>query len=127
MTADAITTNNSGTLFDHVSFVGYNGTYTLEVITGSPNILRLTLTDSTLSNQTFNTNSFTMYPNPTKGIIHIKGNNITIKDVTLYNLLGQNCTNSLTMVNSKTIDVTTLPVGVYILSINGVKKTIIKE
>lgn len=68
-----------------------------------------------------------MYPNPTKGFIHIKGNNITIKDVVLYNLLGQNCTNSLTIFNSKTIDITLLPVGVYILSVNGIKKTIIKE
>ena len=43
--ANNITTNNITDIFDHITILGYTGSYTLEIVAGSPSVLRLTLTD----------------------------------------------------------------------------------
>lgn len=45
ITANTITSANATVLFDRIRMEGYTGTYTLEIVLGSPNILRLTLTN----------------------------------------------------------------------------------
>lgn len=89
-TAGTINTANVSNLFDRVRFVGYTGTYTLTVITGSPNILRLRLTN-TLSTAQFKLNSVKLYPNPSN---NAEGFNLSIEDntsvvVKIFNSLGQ--------------------------------------
>lgn len=65
----------------------------------------------------------TIYPNPTNGIIHIKGTGIDIKSVEVYNVLGS--------LVGKTTDLTNLVRGVYFLKMNteggSVTKRIIKQ
>ncbi|GAA4934518.1 hypothetical protein GCM10023314_03690 [Algibacter agarivorans] len=65
----------------------------------------------------------TFYPNPTNGIVNIKGAGIDIKSVEVYNVVGA--------LVSKTTDFTNLISGVYFLKLNteggSVTKRVIKQ
>jgi hypothetical protein len=82
--------------------------------------------NGTLSNQDFDTNSFTVYPNPATTVLHIAiGSNDSLKTSTLYNILGQQVMTS----SAATIDVSSLTKGMYIVDIQtrqgGVQKKFI--
>lgn len=105
------------------------GSYTITLIifdnllcsdTLSKTIVVNEIIDSTVSifNTTAN-NKFKIYPNPTKGIVYITGQeNIQLLDFELYNLIGETITFPKDRnTGNKTIDVSKLEDGVYILKI----------
>ncbi|TXB65373.1 T9SS type A sorting domain-containing protein [Vicingus serpentipes] len=67
---------------------------------------------------------FTIYPNPTKGLITIKGVGLKNVEVQLYNLVGKLITN-FSVDNNETINLSNLPEGVYLLKVNGTTNRII--
>ena len=79
-----------------------------------------------LSNSSFETNVFTVFPNPANHTTQISvsdsANGIT--NVVLFDMLGKIIkSNKVSGVTSTTIDVSSLPKGVYVLSIETVNKT----
>lgn len=129
LTATTITSNNTTTLFDRVRFEGYAGTYTLEVISGSPTILRLTLTQ-VLNALNFSLDTITLFPNPSKSsdgfTLSIKTNNCKVK---MFTVLGQEIAlektlNSEDFIHFKPVD--EIEKGIYFITIqseNWIKKT----
>ncbi len=60
--------------------------------------------------------SLLIYPNPTDGMLKIEGENIDLNKIELYTILGENVIQSVQLNNTKsTIDLTNLPVGLYLL------------
>ncbi|MDD4208797.1 MAG: T9SS type A sorting domain-containing protein [Bacteroidales bacterium] len=59
-----------------------------------------------------------LYPNPTNDNLTIKNENIPIKDVCLYNIMGQKVKQVFVNSNETTLDVSTLPAGMYLVKIN---------
>lgn len=84
--------------------------------------------DTTLSTVDVNLeNGITLYPNPSNGIITLeKGNTLTLNNATVYSILGaQVATFDLsTMSTSKTLDLTSLKSGIYMIKISGQDGTI---
>ncbi|QHI38541.1 hypothetical protein IMCC3317_39340 [Kordia antarctica] len=62
----------------------------------------------------FSKNEIKLYPNPTSGFINIQ-TNTTVESVAIYNLLGKH----VLQTNLKTIDVSRLSEGIYILKITS--------
>jgi hypothetical protein len=59
-------------------------------------------------------NSFTVYPNPSNGLINIEG--VTDADITVYSITGEKLL-SVDMMNSSTLDLSELPTGNYFVNI----------
>jgi len=57
-------------------------------------------------------NSLTIFPNPTNGIINIENNNSIVKDVKVYNTLGQQIE---IFFDGNTVDISQASRGTYIL------------
>jgi alpha-tubulin suppressor-like RCC1 family protein len=55
------------------------------------------------------------YPNPSSGLINIKGIDLINADITVYNILGETIKN--TQANNNAINISELPSGSYMLSI----------
>ncbi|AJR04950.1 T9SS type A sorting domain-containing protein [Siansivirga zeaxanthinifaciens] len=128
VTAGSITSLNSGSLFDDVLVSGYSGTYTLEVVSGSPSILRLTLTDTTLGNKDFNLNQVVLYPNPSKPSegFNINLPYLTKNNVRMFTTLGQEIDLSVNHTSNKVSHFTpstTLAKGIYLITINTSNST----
>ncbi len=64
-----------------------------------------------------------VYPNPIEGLLKIDSNS-PISKIEIYNLLGNNLRS---VTNSNTIDLSSLPTGIYIANINFYKNTITKK
>ncbi|HMI07510.1 MAG TPA: T9SS type A sorting domain-containing protein, partial [Flavobacterium sp.] len=77
----------------------------------------VTITYQVLGTKGFNQNAFSVYPNPTNDIVNVSGN-IVMKEVHLFNLLGQEVMAN-TAVNDKQLQLHTavLPTGKYILKV----------
>jgi hypothetical protein len=90
----------------------------------------LYLHKNTLSTNEFVKNSLKMYPNPSNGILNISSEE-TIENITIYNTLGQLVSTQTAGNNKESINVSSLPNGIYILSaqIGGemIRKQFIKE
>ncbi|MDB4225727.1 T9SS type A sorting domain-containing protein [Algibacter sp.] len=71
--------------------------------------------NNTLSNNDFNQNNVSIYPNPVKDVLTIETNN-TLKGVSVYNINGSRVFD-IKNVSSKIIDLSTLNSGMYILKI----------
>ena len=75
-------------------------------------------------------NSITLYPNPTRGELHIQSDK-TIKNVNIYSASGQKVMQSSGKDKSKNLNLEQLPKGIYILNIEGENQTqnvkVIKE
>jgi hypothetical protein len=84
-----------------------------------------------LSNESFDTNSIEIYPNPTKNIINII--NLTENcEYTIFNIMGSEVLSGNVSQDSNSIDLSELQSGYYILNLinsNGLNKTlkVIKE
>lgn len=79
--------------------------------------------DGSLSTENFETTEFTAFPNPTKNVWNIKGNNV-LNSVSVYDVLGKNVINLEPNTNEVEIDATTFKTGLYfarIESVNGTK------
>lgn len=81
--------------------------------------------NTTLSTSDFDSNSFSFYPNPAKDIVTFSTKN-SIKEIIIYNLLGQEVLTKLVNSNDFSIDISNLSVGTYIakLNQNGKSKSI---
>jgi hypothetical protein len=64
-----------------------------------------------------------IYPNPTKGIVHIKTQNNDIADIILYNLSGK----QLLKTRGNEVDLSGYVNGVYLLQVNGKTEKIVKS
>ena len=61
-----------------------------------------------------------IYPNPTKGLIHIKSEeNLSGLTFTIYDHLGRSVFSESRYINDNNIDIESLPRGVYTLRISG--------
>jgi len=68
----------------------------------------LAIVDFTLENSS-------IYPNPVSDILHIKVNSL-IEKITIYNMLGKQM---LTQKTAKTINVSSLPAGIYVVELSN--------
>lgn len=102
-----------------------DGDYTVEVTyaNGCPEI-SAPYTVTTTSLAEYALKNFTIYPNPTKGLITIKGVGLKNVEVQLYNLVGELISN-YSVDNNETINLSSLSEGVYLLKINGTTNRII--
>jgi choice-of-anchor B domain-containing protein len=78
------------------------------------------LRDPNLSVEEFDKNGISLYPNPAQQHITIALKNQLLTDIEIYNTIGQKFL-SLKAINesSKSIDVSSLPSGIYLVKING--------
>lgn len=87
-------------------------------------------TSETLSNNEFDDNNFTYYPNPTKNILNLSYNK-EISNVEVFNLIGQKVSETKLNANSGQVDTSNLASGAYFVKVtsNNASKTIkvIKE
>ena len=65
-----------------------------------------------------NSETVLLYPNPANYNLTVENENIPIKDICLYNLMGQKVKHVYVNSNEITLDVNTLPAGIYIAKIN---------
>lgn len=86
--------------------------------------------NTVLSTEGFVKNSLKMYPNPSRNILNLSSDAI-IENVSIYNTMGQLLSNQIGNKTNETIDVSSLPTGVYILTAQIgnelIKKQFIKE
>jgi len=71
--------------------------------------------DCTASTESFEENQLSVYPNPVKDIVYIQSDNLTVEEVTIYNLQGSQLIT--TKQNLETINTTTLSTGIYLLHV----------
>jgi len=65
-----------------------------------------------------------VYPNPVSNILHIETGNInTIPEIKIYSIQGILLINTI----GNEIDVSALPIGIYIAEINGERKKVVKQ
>ena len=71
-----------------------------------------------LESESFTTNEFMVYPNPTNSILNIQSKtNQTISEVNVYDLLGKKLTNKKVTVSNTEIDLINYTPGLYVLEI----------
>ncbi|WP_431157505.1 FG-GAP-like repeat-containing protein [Winogradskyella poriferorum] len=81
---------------------------------------------SSLSINDYSNSKFKIYPNPANDILHLtlEENDFSIK---IFNLLGSEIRDYQTNVNNKTVDISNIKIGVYIIKIfSGKEREIIK-
>ena len=78
------------------------------------------------SNSNIESREIQIYPNPATEIIEIKTNDLSVKDVKIFNLLGKDLT-PLTSYKSNQLDISKLPSGYYILKVNKYVKKVCKR
>ena len=69
-------------------------------------------------------NNFNVYPNPTKGLLNIKGANLKGKNVQIFSVVGQ-VEVDLTLEGETTLDLNNIQEGVYFIKINGIIKRVV--
>ncbi len=77
--------------------------------------LFVTVGSTTGINQVTNNNQFTIYPNPTNGIIHVKSTG-ALQTIKVFNSLGGIVQQSIINTSESSIDLSSYPAGIYILS-----------
>ena len=69
--------------------------------------------------QLTNSNSFSIYPNPTSNKINLKSNDKIIESVRIFNLEGQSISNFLHVNNTRIqIDISDFPTGIYLIQLD---------
>lgn len=89
--------------------------------TGSPYYLAFdyfTLEAGDLSNPTFGANAFTAYPNPVKDVLNLSYTE-NIKDVMVFNLLGQQVMSKAINAHKGQVDLSNLSAGNYLVKITA--------
>jgi hypothetical protein len=118
LVANSITSANTSAIFDRIIIEGYTGTYTLEIVAGTPNILRLTLTNNTLTNPDFDLiSNLKVFPNPSS---QTEGFNVNIEseeniELKLFNSVGQEI--DLIKNNTSFKPKNSLQSGVYLIKV----------
>lgn len=106
---------DNGAVIDNVANIYFDNTKPILTNTASTSIQNLKIKDDLLSERVI------IYPNPVKNILHIQENNqIVISSVEIYDILGQLVQSKINSDgNIKSIDVSTLKNGLYIIRLNG--------
>ncbi|MFY0713598.1 leucine-rich repeat protein [Seonamhaeicola sp. NFXS20] len=71
--------------------------------------------------------NFSIYPNPTKGIVSIKNKQLKNATISVYDLNGSNLFNKITSTSEIQIDISNLSQGVYLLKIKAGNNQFIKR
>jgi len=79
-----------------------------------------------LSNETFDENQFTIYPNPTFGKLNIDTRGNTVNHIELFNTQGKRVMNT-SLNNLNQIDVSHLSPGIYFIKLDTDKNSIIHK
>ncbi len=105
--------------------VTQNGNYTVEVTyaNGCPET-SLPYNLNTVGIEGFVLNHFNIFPNPTKGLITVKGVNLLNENIQIFNAVGQLVVD-YKIENSSTINLSNLNEGVYVIKINAITKRVI--
>jgi len=72
-----------------------------------------------LATQTFNDSGIVMYPNPATNIVSIKFDNISLLEVTLFDLLGRKVLSKMIAKDNSGIDVSNLASGTYMVQMQS--------
>ena len=62
---------------------------------------------------------FTLYPNPTQGIVSLKVENMTIREVEVYDIFGKMIYSQTAVENELQLDLTQNQTGVYLVKITS--------
>lgn len=125
VSAAAIKGDNIVDTVEKVEVENATGNYTIQVshkgvLSGSSQAYSLIITgvDAVLSNQDFEVNSISVYPNPVNDVININSNLYSITRYELYDVQGRMVQNSsLLNQNNFEINVSSLNQGLYFLSL----------
>lgn len=114
---------------DSVLITQQSGIYVVDSFGDTLTMIHVALVDKVMvSTRELLNQSITIYPNPTNGLLHIESDQIRISSVEVYNTTSQLVIASQ---NAENINLSTLPSGVYFLSIktaDGIlTKRVIKE
>jgi 1,4-alpha-glucan branching enzyme len=114
-------------LMDNSTFSVSNTNHTVNIEAGGFRVFGNQ--QAILSNNSFNTVDFTIYPNPTKNSFAIS---IDVAQVEVYNVTGQLVKTYNSVINNEPLDITALETGMYIVKIkdnNGtsITKKLVKE
>ena len=128
-------TNNGGKTWipEIIDFIQYKlplwmntcfaGDSTILIATQTGQIYRYAVIPTITEVQTEIISNIEIFPNPANDIIQIKSKN-TIEKIELYSLLGIKLMESD---NSESLNISTLPIGIYFLKINGILYKFIKN
>lgn len=83
---------------------------------GSRSLVKLERQTMTSSTEEFDTEALKIYPNPTRGIVHLE--TLDAYDLTLYSLTGERV-DDWELVDSHTLDMSSLASGIYILCLKN--------
>ena len=89
-------------------------TYEFSVACRNNNELILTVTNETLSNSEFESTTLKVYPNPTKDLVYVEGNEVS--KITLFDMNGR----KILETSTKELSLQHLKNGLYIIEIKGV-------
>ena len=93
---------------------------------GTAQIYVRSLSDFTLSVDQFETNNFSIYPNPTSiGFVTITSNNSEVMSVAVYDILGKQVINQT--INNNRLNVSGLNSGIYIIKISQNNASVTKK
>jgi hypothetical protein len=84
----------------------------------------VTLLCQALSNDSYLVDTIKIYPNPAKDILYISSNSIDIKEIEIYNYLGQEVYNSIF---KSSIDVSNFKTGVYVLKVSTLESSFLRK
>lgn len=105
---------NSGLIMGQVTVANIDNLGGLDYVwSGGNNTLAFHLNQSTLSLNHTNLNTISIYPNPTNSLINLSKE---VEKLTIFNLIGKQI---MEISNSNVIDISSLSIGVYILSIEN--------
>lgn len=75
--------------------------------------------DPTLNSSTFELDGYTLYPNPASNLIYLTSKSETINNITVTNVFGQKIMEISNHTNEKSIDISHLTSGMYLMRVNN--------
>jgi hypothetical protein len=92
---------------------------------------QIVLLSTSIEDQVSNSNEFSIYPNPTSGIVTIQGEELTKSKITVYDIVGKKILNRVSENTELSIDISEFSNGIYIIQIDTgekvYKQKLIKE
>ena len=82
---------------------------------------------TSLSNENFNEAYFSVFPNPVVNELNIETNQISIQQISIYNLNGKQVLVDVNYLKNQPIDVSSLSKGLYFLKIEMEKRSVTKK
>lgn len=96
----------------------YIGLHSISPATGGALVIYEVKAEETLGSARFENNAFSIYPNPSSGLVTIQGNgNAVISHITITDLNGRIVYTKPVAEANPTIDIVTVTSGIYILSV----------